>query len=62
MEKHGVILDRITTGVAAGGVSLPLWEQGLVHVGSVAQSMVPILSALWLLVQIGGYIRKRWAA
>jgi hypothetical protein len=41
---------------------MPIWEQHLQHFGSVAQSLVPILSALWLAVQIVAYVRKRWQA
>lgn len=59
----GAELDRLTHGATNGmaglGVTMPIWEQHLQHFGSVAQSLVPILSALWLAVQIVAYIRKR---
>ena len=59
--RKGAVLDRVTNGVAVGGVSLPVWEQHLVHIGAIATALVPILSAAWLAIQMVGYLRKRWA-
>lgn len=52
------VTDRATTGLAVGGVSLPAWWPSLDQVSSVAVELVPILSALWLVVQIVGYVRR----
>lgn len=52
------VSDRVTAGVAAGGVSLPVWWPSLGEVSDMAVELVPILSALWLLLQMGVYLRR----
>jgi hypothetical protein len=59
--NKGHALDRITNGVAGVGLTMPAWERELIHMGEIATALVPILSALWLAVQILGYARKRLA-
>lgn len=49
-QKGGFMsLDSLTSAVAVGAVSSPLWLQDL---GAVAGNVVPILGAVWLGVQI----------
>lgn len=52
------VTDRATSGLAVGGLSLPAWWPSLGEASSVAVELVPILSALWLVVQIVGYVRR----
>lgn len=59
--KKEVILERVTNVVAGAGVTYPAWEQNLIHAGEIAEALVPMLSAAWLILQIVGYARKRWA-
>lgn len=53
---------RATNGVAVGGVTMPAWMPTLAEASNTAAHLVPILSAIWLLIQIAGYARKRMAA
>lgn len=49
-QKGGIMsLDSLTSAVAVGAVSSPLWLQDL---GAVAGNVVPVLGAVWLTVQI----------
>lgn len=50
------IVRRVTDGVSLGGVTSPLWRDGLDLASGVALSLVPILSALWLSVQIARFL------
>ena len=52
-------MDRVTDGVAAGMVTSPIWLPGLQQVSEIAALIVPILGAVWLLVQILGYLIRR---
>lgn len=56
---RGEILDRATTGVAVGGVTMPAWWPSLHQVSEVAGQLVPVLSVAWLGVQIFEWARKR---
>lgn len=47
--------DIITAGVAAGGLTLPWWIE---VVSDAAQVFLPILGAVWLVVQIVYKIRE----
>lgn len=58
--NHEVAMMRVTNGVAVGGITMPAWVPSLGEVSSVAADAVPILSALWLAIQIVGYARKRF--
>lgn len=58
--KKDMILERVTGAVAGAGITLPVWERHLIHAGDIAAALVPILSALWLAVQILGYVRRRF--
>lgn len=49
-SKGGIMsLDGLTSAVAVGAVSSPLWLQ---NIGNVAGNVVPVLGAVWLVVQI----------
>lgn len=52
-------MKTITTGVAVSGVTMPVWMPTLEEVSGLAETLVPILSAMWLIVQIINYARKR---
>lgn len=56
---RGAILDRATTGVAVGGVTLPAWWPSLQQVSEIAGQLVPVLSALWLGLQIVSFCLRR---
>jgi hypothetical protein len=58
---HEEAVMRVTNGVAVGGITMPAWVPTLGEVSTTAAQAVPILSALWLAIQIIGYARKRWA-
>lgn len=51
MHKKGgtMTLDGANYAVAAAAISSPLWLQNL---GNVAADVVPVLGAIWLVVQI----------
>ncbi len=57
--------DRVivptTNGVALFGITLPAWLPSLDAVSTFAGQMVPILSAIWLIVQIWRFV-ARWSA
>ncbi len=57
-QYEGTIV-KTTNVVAAGGITSPAWLPTLETASQVAANLVPILSAVWLVIQIGGYIRKR---
>ena len=59
MERKGAVLERITNVVAVGGVTYPGWEAQLQHVGAMADALVPILSASWLVLQMVLTLRKK---
>lgn len=50
-------MRRATDGLAVGGLTMPAWFPSLEHVSQGAALAVPILSALWLAVQI---VRFLW--
>jgi GH24 family phage-related lysozyme (muramidase) len=60
MTKIEAMMIKTTTGVSAVGVTLPAWWSALEGASNVAVLMVPILSALWLLVQLISFARKHW--
>jgi len=45
-------MEHVTTGTAAGAVTSPIWLPWLHAVSDVAALTVPILGAIWLIVQI----------
>jgi hypothetical protein len=52
-------LDRSTDTVAAAAVVSPFWLPILQDVSGIAALIVPILGAIWLVVQIVGYFRRK---
>ncbi len=55
------IAGKATTVVAGGGIAMPVWMPVLERVSQIAAALVPILSALWLAVQIWRFIFGRRA-
>lgn len=56
---HNPITDRVTDGVAVTAVASPVWLPALQSVSDLAALVVPILGAIWLFVQIWGYLTKK---
>lgn len=52
-------MSKTTTGVAAAGLVMPAWVPTLETVSGTAAALVPVLSALWLLLQITRFV-ARW--
>lgn len=50
--KHEGMTVKVTNGVAGFGITLPAWWPTLAEASQFAAAIVPILSALWLLIQI----------
>lgn len=50
------MLKRATDGVAVGGISMPVWAPTLNEASNMAAALLPILSALWLAVQIARFL------
>jgi hypothetical protein len=53
------VLDRSTDTVAVAAVVSPFWLPVLQDVSTLAALFVPILGAVWLIVQIVGYLRRK---
>lgn len=54
-------MKKATDGVAAVGVMMPAWLPKLESASQVAGALVPILSALWLALQIGRFVWAWWS-
>lgn len=52
-------LDRSTDVVAGAAVASPIWLPWLQQTSEVAGLLVPILGAVWLIVQIIGYLGRK---
>ena len=52
MRPTEATLVKATNGVAVGGLTLPAWWPPLMQVSETAGLLVPILSMIWLAVQI----------
>lgn len=50
------MIDHSTTAIASAAVASPIWLPSLKVVSDVAALLLPILGAVWLVVQIAGYI------
>ncbi len=55
--KNEVVMNRMTTGVAVAGMGMPAWMPSLDAVSGAAGLAVPILSAIWLGVQIARFVQ-----
>lgn len=53
------LTERTTDGIAIASVTSPVWLPGLQHISETAALVVPILGAIWLVVQILGYTIDR---
>lgn len=51
MNQEAVIVKG-TNAVALFGITLPAWWPSLLDASETAAALVPILSALWLIIQI----------
>lgn len=56
---NGGITVKATNGVAVAGITLPGWLPTLSEVSEFAALTVPILSAIWLMVQIIRFLRVK---
>lgn len=56
--SHEGMMIKTTNGVAVMGLTLPGWWPSLEATSTVAAQMVPILSAVWLMVQIARFVSK----
>lgn len=52
-------LTKATTGIAGAGVILPAWWPSLAESSNVAAQLVPIVSLVWLVLQIIRHLRGR---
>lgn len=57
--KNEALTVKITNGVAASGLVLPVWWPTLNEISAFAATLVPILSAIWLVVQIVRTLRAK---
>ena len=57
MKSDPMAIKLANYGVAFSGLALPAWWPTLQDTSETAASFVPILSALWLIVQIYRHLR-----
>lgn len=50
--KSELLVNRATSGLAVAWLAFPGWIDALAQASHIAGLLVPILSALWLFVQI----------
>lgn len=55
MKSEGMTV-KVTNGVAGLGLTLPAWWPTLAELSAFAAAIVPILSAIWLALQIGRFL------
>jgi hypothetical protein len=60
MNEHGGVIVKSTNVVAAFGVTLNSWLPSLEETSRIAGLLVPILSAAWLILQMGLLARRTW--
>lgn len=60
MNINEGIVVKATNGVAVAGIGMPAWYPALSNASEIAATLVPILSAIWLLAQIIRLIAKWW--
>lgn len=53
------LLAKTTTGLAGLGLTMPAWWPTLEQTSNWAAQLVPILSAIWIALQIIFFIRRR---
>ncbi|HBD90231.1 MAG: hypothetical protein A2092_15785 [Rhodobacteraceae bacterium GWE1_64_9] len=59
MTHKEAILTKATTGVATGGITMPVWWPTLSDTSNWAAQMVPIVSLIWIVLQIVFVVRRR---
>lgn len=52
LEDKQHLVDIVTTPIAVGGATSPLWYHYLEQAGVYAQVVLPIVSVIWIAVQI----------
>lgn len=57
MKQEGAAV-KVTNGVAVGGLTISMWWPTLMQASEIAGAIVPILSALWLMIQIAWALRN----
>lgn len=54
-------MNNVTTGVAVGGASAPLWAWDLALQGaSMFTVAIPWLSGIWLILNLGWFVYSKW--
>jgi hypothetical protein len=59
MNQHEGTIVKSTNIIAGFGLTLPTWWPSLEATSNTAAALVPILSAIWLFLQILRFIRKK---
>jgi hypothetical protein len=54
------VIHQSSNVVAVGAVTSPLWLEQLQQWSDLAATIVPILGAVWLAIQILGYLWKHF--
>lgn len=54
------MIQQSSNVVAIGAVTSPLWLEQLQQLSDIAATVVPILGAIWLAIQILGYLWKHF--
>jgi hypothetical protein len=58
-RMNGPVIDKVTSGVAAGAIVSPWWLPAIEAVSNGASILLPIVGLAWLLIQIVGYFRRK---
>lgn len=54
------IIDKATTGIAAGAVVSPWWLPSVADISAAAAQWLPILGICWLIMQMAVFLIKLW--
>lgn len=57
--KNEAFTVKLTNGVAVGGITMPAWWPTLAEISSLAATLVPIFSLIWLAIQIIRALRTK---
>lgn len=53
------IIQKVTSGIAAGAAISPWWLPALKSASEVAGMLLPLLGVVWLIVQMVAFFRRR---
>ena len=53
------IADRVTHGIAAAGLTSPIWLEWLDQVSKIAALLLPIVSLIWLILKVAEWLRTK---